>query len=428
MIVPQIVLLVIADANPSVKIYPILKGSLATREFPNFCAAIVGGYTLLQLPLRLGYDYLCHLLSSRSIKSDRIRNARNGVSRFVAAFLSAWFGLQILNGSRIKIQKSRACEKDDSSNEANISSEKDLSNGFSGSPENAEFQRTPSLFAGRTIDLTSLAITRALDAAAVVAWKGYKTPCSMKPSKSLMLWGVTRHSDTFVFAISSGVVMWAWFYLPDRLPRTYDKWIGEAAQVDHRLVDLLREAREGRFIYGKDTGHARMLQDMCKDYEWPLEWSDPEKTIPVPCEVVHMGTGPSCHWHAAIRFVRTFKFALATNLPLQLILKARTLSLRTFRKACQDAIRSSAFLSAFVGLFYYGVCLSRTCLGPKFFDQNLVSPITWDSGLCIAAGCALCGWSILIEGRTRRPELAMFVAPRALATFLPRQYDIKVGA
>ncbi len=93
---------------------------------------------------------------------------------------------------------------------------------------------------------------------------------------------------------SENLKMWAWFYLPNRLPRAYNKWIGEAAQVDHRLISVLRKAHAGEFIYGEDTGQAHILQDMCSDYGWPLAWADPVKTIPIPCEVVHMGTGPSC--------------------------------------------------------------------------------------------------------------------------------------
>ena len=54
---------------------------------------------------------------------------------------------------------------------------------------------------------------------------------------------------------------------------------------------------------------------------------------------------------------------------------------------------------------------------------RLASPQAWDSGLCVAAGCAGCGWSILVEQARRRQELALFVAPRALATALPRRYD-----
>lgn len=221
--------------------------------------------------------------------------------------------------------------------------------------------------------------------------------------------------------------MWAWFYLSDRLPRAYNKWISEAAQVDYRLIDVLRKAHAGEYIYGRDTGQAHILQNMCGDYGWPLAWGDPVKTIPIPCEVVHMGTGPSCHWHAAVRFARAFQFALVTNLPLQFLVKARNPSLKSFRKACEEAVRSSAFLGVFVGLFYYGVCLARTRIGPKIFSRETVTPMMWDSGLCIGAGCALCGWSTLIEARKRRMELALFVAPRALATLFPRVYDANVS-
>jgi hypothetical protein len=44
---------------------------------------------------------------------------------------------------------------------------------------------------------------------------------------------------------------------PERLPRAYEKWIGEAAQVDSRLIEALRRVRRGVFVYsrthGKDT-------------------------------------------------------------------------------------------------------------------------------------------------------------------------------
>jgi hypothetical protein len=42
--------------------------------------------------------------------------------------------------------------------------------------------------------------------------------------------------------------------------------------------------------------------------------------------------------------------------------------------------------------------------------------------MCVGCGCTLCGWSVLIENEGRRKELGLFVAPRALATLLPRRY------
>ena len=199
--------------------------------------------------------------------------------------------------------------------------------------------------------------------------------------------------------------------------------------MDPRLIQALRRCRAGSFVYGEDKGEdARLLQGMCKDYGWPVEWGDPEKTIPLPCEMVHMGVGCSCHWHALVRLGRTFRFAMVTNLPLQFFVKVisrRKVSLEIFVKAITDAGRSSAFLGAFVALVYYGICLSRTCVGPKLLSLQTVNRQAWDSGHCVRIACILCGWSVLLEAPKKRQELAMFVAPRALATQLPREYDAR---
>lgn len=354
------------------------------------------------------------------------RNARYLLSRFFAAFFSAWFGLQLLNAPKSTKAQIVPSEENDKDGQAH-----DLVVNFkpktSGIIKLADVHETAPFLAGKTIDLTILASARALDTIIVNVWRQWRVSAKTKPSRHLISSTVTRHVDSIVFAVSSGTVMWAWVYLPSRLPRAYNKWIAEAAQVDPRLIGILREARAGGFVYGQDTGLAPILQGMCKEYGWPMAWGDPEKTTPVPCEVIHMGSGPSCHWHAALRFAKAFKFALATYLPLQLLVKARRPSIRAFNRACKEAVRSSAFLGTFVGLFYYGVCLSRTRLGPRVFSRETVTPLMWDSGLCVRAGCILCGWSILIEAGKRRAELAMFVAPRALATLLPREYDAKVS-
>ena len=374
----------------------------------------------MQIPLRLFYTYGFSIAGSESERLRNLYNARYAVSRFAAALLSAWFSLQLLNETKpAKVEEillKRSLEE--SQGRSNVSFEAELS-------ARTIPVGTPSsrpVLAGKTIDLTILAVARTLDTLIVNTWRRYQS--SRYPTTILK--ALSRHTDTGLFAISSGTIMWAWFYHPDRLPLAYNKWIGSVAQVDSRLISFLREARSGRLIYGTDTGHVPILQSMCKEYDWPLAWGDPERTVPIPCEVVHMGTGPSCHWHAAVRFARAFKFALATNLPLQLLVKARKPSMRAFRRACEEAMRSSAFLGAFVALFYHGVCLSRTRLGPNLVSRNTITPQMWDSGLCVGAGCMLCGWSILIEAAKRREELSMFVAPRALATWLPREYNVKV--
>ncbi|EPS28278.1 hypothetical protein PDE_03224 [Penicillium oxalicum 114-2] len=280
--------------------------------------------------------------------------------------------------------------------------------------------------AGRTMDLTIFTLIRATDVLACAAWSIWS-----RKRKADNLWTKVESSipglaDAGVFATSAAVVMWAWFYLPEKLPRTYERWIGEMAKVDVRLIEALRRARRGIFVYGKDTGQAPLLRSMSRDFGWPEQWGDPKKTTPIPCEMVHMGCGPNCELHALSRFARTFKVACATYIPLQLIFRLRRIrDPVVLRRAVSEGARSSAFLAAFVSLFYYAVCLARTRLGPRLFDRKSVTPQMWDSGLCVGAGCLLCGWSVLVEQPRKRQELALFVAPRAAATVLPRLYDKK---
>lgn len=404
------------------KLYHILVGAMALHKFPTFCAALVGGYTFLQIPIRmlLGSPRITLLNRRSKIKSGALIR----ISRAAAAFFSAWFSLRLLNTipkRSIKLHRKHL--------------ECDVTAGVvpADEPEQHGVQKLatspPALLAGRTMDLTLFAVTRAVETVVADIWSRHRTSRISNKKWTSTEAAMSHLADAGVFAISAGTVMWAWIYLPDRLPRAYNKWIQEAAQVDYRLIEVLQKARRGEFVYGRDTGVAPVLQSMCKDYGWPLSWGDPAVTIPLPCEMVHMGAGRSCHYHAASRFARAFKFALATYLPLQILVKARggMVSFEALQKACKEAVRSSTFLGAFITLFYYGVCLARTQLGPKLFNSNTISPMMWDQGLCIRAGCALCGFSILIEAEKKRQEVAMFVAPRAAATLLPRAYKRKVG-
>jgi len=124
------------------------------------------------------------------------------------------------------------------------------------------------------------------------------------------------------------------------------------------------------------------------------------------------------------RFWSSWTKAFVMYLPLNLVVRLRRPSLRSLRQALLQSARSSAFLGAFVAIFYYSVCLTRTRLGPLLFPK--ISPMFWDKGLIVKVGCLLCGWSVLIEPSTRRAEMSAFVAPKALGVFFPRTYSREV--
>ncbi|KAK0634691.1 hypothetical protein B0T17DRAFT_483469 [Bombardia bombarda] len=397
----------------------VLCGGLDPQRFPTFCAVLVGGSTLLEIPLRAAFNRLLRNLSEV---------ARKRLSRWFASFIAAWFSLQLLQSNQssgfftetVPIKK----QSDDPDSTTTTTTTK--------------YQTIR--YAGRTLDLSLFAATRALDVIGGELWHRRHNlfsspshpPLSPSPKRRrppcLTSSTVTHLTDPAIFALSSGLIMWAWIYLPSRLPRAYNRWIASAAAVDPRLIEALQLCRSRAIRYGVDTGRAPLLAAMCADYRLPPRWGDPAVSVPFPCELVHMGCGPSCERHALSRFARSFRWAMATYLPLNLLLAVRAAGrgpaalMKSLQRALVSAARSSSFLGAFIALFYYGVCLMRTRLGPRVLGTGREVRQRIDGGLCVAAGCVLCGWSIMLENAGRRKDMALFVAPRALATLLPRRY------
>ena len=398
-----------------VQAYGVLVGACKIHDFPFFCGALVAGYNFLRLPLLVIFEKILKYLQRHKWRGRRPVVVT--ASRFVAAFTSAWLSLCLLNTS--KESQPRRSSSGGSPN-GSLQREKHVQKA-------SEAFEASEADTGGSMDLTLFAVSRGVETVVHEFWVRRKASRIRQKKWNTMESLISHYADASIFAVSAGTVMWAWFYLPNKLPRAYNNWIKSAAQVDQRLIEALRRVRRGEFVYGEDTGQAPLLQSMCGEYDWPLDWGDPAKVIPIPCEMVHMGAGRSCHWHAIVRFGKAFRFALAMYLPLQLLLRASHPSVEGLWKAFREAIRSSTFLGAFVSLFYYGVCLSRTRLGPKIFSKETVTPTMWDSGLCVRAGCLLCGWSILLEAEKRRQELAMFVVPRAAATLFPRRYSKRVS-
>ncbi|RDW75563.1 hypothetical protein BP5796_06384 [Coleophoma crateriformis] len=392
----------------------ILKGGLEWQRFPTFCCALVGGIlvsspsgrvidrppasstTASALIVQLGTNDVFsrfHLEDSSPAYSEIL-------TKWLSTFIAAWFSLQLLQSKEQDAYIDRIPSDDD------------------------EGVTTETVrFAGRTMDLTLFALTRAVDVVVGELWSQRRRKRIAERKWTKIETSISGLTDSAIFASSCALIMWSWIYMPSRLPRAYNKWITAAAQVDQRLLVALRRCRYGEIKYGLETGQAPLLQSMCKDYNWPLDYGDPIKSVPFPCEIVHMGTGPNCEYHALSRWVRSFRWAFLTYLPINLALTLRKPSRKAFLRALMSSLRSSSFLGSFIALYYYGICLTRSRLGPMILGTSTPACQRIDSGLCVAGGCSLCGWSILLENASRRKDIALFVTPRALATLLPRRYS-----
>lgn len=391
----------------------ILKTSAQTNRFPFASALLVAGPTITtRLVLALLRRVL--LIIGRSTghlaDADIVRRLR-----FACTLISAWLAFGLLNRD-----KEWARKRARSRGTADFSSSDYESPNKHHLPPRGYRPR----YAGKTIDFTLFALCRALDVVAISVWTRTRSaPSHSEHSAPRLARFARKMIDPWIFATSASIIMWSWFYAPERLPRAYNHWISTAADIDSRLITALRRCRTGEFVYGQDTGQAPLLTSLCDELGFPQKWGDPKQTIPIPCELYHCGAGKSCEIHGISRFLNALKFSMELYLPLQLATKVASPNRAALIAAVKGALRSSSFLAAFVSLFYYSVCLARTRVGPKIFSRKTVTPQMWDSGLCVLAGCLACGWSIMIEKAGRRQEIAFFVAPRALATLLPRVYD-----
>ncbi|CAD6936911.1 unnamed protein product [Tilletia controversa] len=140
----------------------------------------------------------------------------------------------------------------------------------------------------------------------------------------------------------------------------------------------------------------------------------------MPCELVHCGiTGHNCYTHAALRWWNGWKMSMRIYLPVHLLPKL----LLAPRRAWEDpktllktvalgSARSASFLATFLTIVWFSVCLVRSVAFPRMFPH--ISHQYWDSGLGPLIGSWLCGFSIFLEEKRKRAEMALYVAPRAL--------------
>lgn len=107
---------------------------------------------------------------------------------------------------------------------------------------------TASIVQSPTLDLTLFVFVRAVDT--LVRGAYHHTGATDGRFGSLSTF-FASNADTLTFSLSCFVIMRSWFYFPEALPPSYNRWILQLARMDKRLLELLRYARTGRFVYGK---------------------------------------------------------------------------------------------------------------------------------------------------------------------------------
>ncbi|XP_048326477.1 uncharacterized protein LOC125421452 isoform X1 [Ziziphus jujuba] len=228
--------------------------------------------------------------------------------------------------------------------------------------------------------------------------------CSYNSAKSknkFHLWGSHwRHGDSLLFAFACAQVMYSFVMRPESLPKSYQDFIQKTGPVAQPVYKAVRDCCRG---YPVDiVSLSAFLSERKKSNHVELT----EFPSIIPCSIIHPDTN-SCLAHNADATTATFRktfplyfsltFVPFVVLHLQKFMDAPA---RTCWLAVKGAVRSTAFLSAFVGIFQGVICLHRK-VSPK--DHKLVY---WIAG-------GISALSVLLEKKSRRGELALYVLPRA---------------
>lgn len=187
---------------------------------------------------------------------------------------------------------------------------------------------------------------------------------------------------------------------PETLPKSYQDFIQKTGPVAQPVYKAVMDTCRGSPVDIVSLSaylSNRRESDNVKLEEFPSI---------IPCSIIHPDTN-SCLAHnanaASATFRKTFPLYFSLTFVPFVVLhlqKFMDTPARTCWHAIKGAVRSTTFLSAFVGIFQAVICLHRKVASK---DHKLVY---WVAG-------GISALSVLLEKKARRSELALYVLPRA---------------
>ncbi|XP_075514231.1 uncharacterized protein LOC142549267 [Primulina tabacum] len=224
---------------------------------------------------------------------------------------------------------------------------------------------------------------------------------SAKSKNKFHLWGSHwSHGDTLLFSIACAQVMYAFVMRPESLPKSYQDFIQKTGPVAAPVYKAVRDCCRGSPV---DIASLSTYLSNRRGFSTVKLEEFPHI---VPCSVIHPIT-ESCLFHnansARDTFRKTFPLYFSLTFVPFVVLRMQKFMdapVRTCWLAVKGAVRSTTFLSAFVGIFQGVICMHRKV---ALKDHKL---LYWLAG-------GISALSVLLEKKARRGELALYVLPRA---------------
>jgi hypothetical protein len=217
------------------------------------------------------------------------------------------------------------------------------------------------------------------------------------------------HGDTVLFALASAQVMYAYVMRPQTLPKSYFDFIVKTGPIHRTVLEAARCSSRGLPI------DAEKVIKYCASKGRDVVIPNPLHIV--GCDILHPQT-PGCLDHNLKVFMGTAKKIMPLYASLTIIP-----SLFNFRAWLKRPVelgqnmvfgigRSVTFLAGFVAIYMSVVCAHRKV---ATHDSKY---LWWVAGL-------LCSTSIMVEKKSRRGELALYVLPRAIDSLYQIMADRK---
>ncbi len=240
-------------------------------------------------------------------------------------------------------------------------------------------------------------------------------------------WGSDwKHGDALLFILSSAQIMYAYVMRPETLPPSYYKFIVRQGPIDEVMLQAVRDNCRGKPInlpqvrkYIEQTGGKEAVAAVSQT----LSSATPNL---IPARALHPFTKFS-----TVSVAKTFLDCGKLIFPVYLslaVVPAVVLRFKNFVKAPVQVIakclfsaaRSTAFLSVFCSGYMGIVCMQRFVL-----ERSKGKPLDHKLWYYFAGICS--SFSILLEQKSRRSELALYTFPRAADSLYMILYDHKLA-
>ncbi|CAG8445452.1 7545_t:CDS:2 [Diversispora eburnea] len=228
------------------------------------------------------------------------------------------------------------------------------------------------------------------------------------------------HIDSIMFILATGQVMYAYTIQPTTIPPDFLNFMIKTARVPQETLELNLNIVQGNPLKIED---ALKILDKYKGTKHAYEVVSKLPPFPtvIPCEIIHPQFD-SCLVTDMERFYQAFKRILPVYATLNFVPMIAFKFNQFFknpipllRKSTLNTIRSSTFLATFVSSYLTQICVHRNLV--KSFGLKLNTKyIYWMTGL-------ISSLAILIEHKSRRSDLALYVVPKAAESLYKIMYQ-----